>query len=273
VHPTASVVEVALRNPSADAVAVPPPTDGALAGLHAAAVARAQRHHRRDVDYPVEHLPAAVFYALPGPFWCDTCQATVSGVERTEHDVGTLHLFHRSSALGPPAMRKVQLPDRNVGFAMLAKMGFDETDGGLGASRQGRLEPIATALKMDRSGLGHAPLSSEVISPQSRALAALPRTVDSSGRLIKRVTHFPSHAAHEEALTVADGGSGSTAPVAASAAKRTQDALGRGAGGGVKRKARPNRRGLEERLEARRCAAIRRELSGSAPEGFEEYFT
>ena len=42
----------------------------------------------------------------------------------------------------PPPRSKLTLGVDNPGFRMLTRMGWDESEGGLGRSRQGRLEPV-----------------------------------------------------------------------------------------------------------------------------------
>jgi hypothetical protein len=208
----------------------------------------------------------------------------------------------------------VQLPPQNKGFLLLAKLGFDELDGGLGAQRQGRREPVATSLKLDRRGLGRAPPppppGAGAADAAARSFASCAASSASSSSRAptskpapRRVTHFPAHQPHQEA----EGG--------VSRAKAAQDALGShkrrggsesgrgssgsgglgvgngsrssrgggngsgggangGGGGGGKRRrgGASERRTLEERLATKREGALRRELSGSVPEGFDEYF-
>ena len=88
-----------------------------------------------------------------GGFWCEVCGVTVETQGRGEHEVSILHLFNAKKDK-PPLMRRVQLSEQNVGFRMLAAMGFDELQGGLGEQRQGRLDPVPTSLKIDTRGLG-----------------------------------------------------------------------------------------------------------------------
>ena len=169
--------------------------------------------------------------------------------------------------------------------------------GGLGVERQGRLEPVATSLKLDRRGLGHggvprppsgtpgekewAPGVKEW-APGERAES--PDGAGSGGEREpsagfwgyggdfrgggggpRRVTHFASHRPAEEA----EGG--------VSTAKQAQDSLGKGGakgarGGGGGRKRNRNRRSLDERLEKKRVDAIRSEVYSNVPEGYEGYF-
>ena len=253
-------------------------------------------------------------------YWCAACQCHVTNTPpaRAAHDASTAHLL-KAFELAPQDLsleRHVQLPNHNRGFKLLAKLGFDERDGGLGAQRQGRREPIPTSLKLDRRGLGRAPRPQpqpdHVAQPLAGVNAVLnpsPSSQSSSSSTSssvvlekpapRRVTHFPSHQPHQEY----DGG--------VSTAKEAQDSLSdrrrgnragdsrrrdgneganRGEGGGgsfsfssddigsgrvhgkKRRRGGLSRQTLDERLAKKREGALRRELSGSVPEGYEEYF-
>jgi hypothetical protein len=49
---------------------------------------------------------------------------------------------------------KLSLNSSNKGFQMLEKMGWKESEGGLGKQRQGRMIPLQPSLKLDQKGLG-----------------------------------------------------------------------------------------------------------------------
>lgn len=86
-------------------------------------------------------------------YFCDVCQRDIPEAQAT-HERSVVHIFNRGLR---PATRRVVIPDTNVGAKLLAKMGWQD-DGerpGLGAKgREGRLMPVATALKRDTAGLG-----------------------------------------------------------------------------------------------------------------------
>jgi len=252
------------------------------------------RRRRADRDAVLDLLPAAQFYALE-TFHCALCGAWVRECAggRREHEAGTVHLLNRSlkGADPPLVMRRVQLSERNKGFQLLARLGFDELGGGLGLKRQGRLDPVATALKVDRAGLGHAaaladpsPFAADRRTdqgPAGKAWAA--KEAQEEQRPTKRVTHFPSHIETERAPSKNSDGEGSESDCEEGAAsgrlgkaKAAQDALGgRPAGKGVfrgQRRGRKNRRSIEERLEKKREAGLKRELYGGVPEGYEKFF-
>ena len=64
----------------------------------------------------------------------------------------------------------------NKGFAMLRKMGFDPTKGGLGKSGEGRTEPVPVEIKVDRGGLGREAALKEI---SRRKLAILAKKISS----------------------------------------------------------------------------------------------
>lgn len=52
------------------------------------------------------------------------------------------------------ALSSLAIQPSNKGFQLLTKMGWNESDGGLGRNRQGSLVPVKTMLKQDKKGLG-----------------------------------------------------------------------------------------------------------------------
>ena len=321
-----------------------------LATRHAAALSEICRLRRVDCEWPVEYLPAACFTTEESDatseeedgeanifsssssrssaatrsgsssrrsHWCAACQCHVANnsAARAAHDASTAHLLKAFEQVPQDSrlQRRVQLPDHNRGFQLLAKLGFNELEGGLGAQRQGRREPIATSLKLDRRGLGRAPQpqpefltqpltavnasTNSSSSSQSSSSSSSSSFASSSVGLEKpaprRVTHFPSHQPHKEY----DGGI-STAKVAQdslsgrhrrghhsggnqSEGSEGQDRGEDGGSGSVgtgkphgkkRRRGGLSRQTLDERLAKKLEGVLRRELSGSVPEGFEEYF-
>jgi hypothetical protein len=176
-------------------------------------------------------------------------------------------------------------------------MGFDELDGGLGPHRLGDIEPIKTMLKHDRGGLGFSSSSTSSSNNQTgsednfrnevggeplKKLGLGIKVVHSKAdddddddddehrpsSSIRRVTHFPSHSAHEEA----EGG--------ISRAKQMQDELDfkrrknfpPKALSLQQKKERRNRKTLDERLLEKKEKQMRRELCSSFPDGYDDYF-
>ena len=101
--------------------------------------------------------PPAPAPAMVGPArtaTCAVCGATYDPLSRESHEASIGHTL----ALGFEARgRRVLISDGNLGARLLAKAGWED-DGvrpGLGApGREGRIQPIATALKRDTAGLG-----------------------------------------------------------------------------------------------------------------------
>ena len=171
------------------------------------------------------------------------------------------------------------------------KMGWDEEQGGLGARRQGRLEPVPTTLKVDRGGLGRKPpkqrrpAAATAASASAAAAAAALRpppqgwrgqTAARTAALLRnsvgggdgraRVTHFHSH--HEAE------GDGATDGL--SRAKRAQStknaALPQATSAALKRQRKQaNRRAREAR--GRKEKEIRLDLRTDLPEGYESLYS
>ncbi|GMF17971.1 unnamed protein product [Phytophthora lilii] len=147
--------------------------------------------------------------------------------------------MHLTWPLLLPLPLLVWLPETNRGYQMLKSMGWQE-NGGLGPTGDGKVTPIATTFKTDRSGVG----------VQSTAKQA-------------RVTHFPAHD-EQQARMAADG---------RSEAQRMQDRLAR------KRKQAEQyplglskaQRKLQKQREQRRGRAIGHELYSEGLEGYEEF--
>ena len=51
-------------------------------------------------------------------------------------------------------LSKISIDKTNKGFRMLTRMGWKESEGGLGRSRQGTLSPVKTRFKKDTRGIG-----------------------------------------------------------------------------------------------------------------------
>ncbi|DBA04362.1 TPA: hypothetical protein N0F65_002124 [Lagenidium giganteum] len=121
-------------------------------------------------------------------YFCAACNAYMDEAKVRDHDVSTAHMLATTKA---PTLRKVWLPETNRGYQLMMNMGWSE-GAGLGPHSSGRVEPVQTVFKTDRTGIGmerHKP----------------------------RVTHFPAHDA-EQARTAADH---------KSTAERVQESLAR----------------------------------------------
>lgn len=62
--------------------------------------------------------------------------------------------FYQSALSNPAHLSKLSLDKSNRGFQLLTKMGWRESEGGLGRTRQGTLMPVKTCLKQDKKGIG-----------------------------------------------------------------------------------------------------------------------
>ena len=108
---------------------------------------------------------------------CAACGATYDPLAREAHEASIAHQL----AVGPRTRgRRVMLPEANPGAKILERMGWSD-DGerpGLGANgREGRIQPLAVALKRDTSGLGSRAYENRVshFSANDAAAVAPPR--------------------------------------------------------------------------------------------------
>ncbi|KAG5179325.1 hypothetical protein JKP88DRAFT_155387, partial [Tribonema minus] len=89
-------------------------------------------------------------------FMCLVCESTITATTSREHESSTMHIFHQKLQSGTSTAPKanLHLTETNAGYRILSKLGWTQ-DTGLGPShKQGRLEPIKTVFKQDRTGLG-----------------------------------------------------------------------------------------------------------------------
>ena len=104
--------------------------------------------------------------------FCMLCDVIVSPAEAFDaHCTSLSHQFRRANSGKKDS--QLGLDPSNRGYRLLERLGWSEAEGcGLGVRRQGRVAPIPTQLRDNRTGLGHE---------RKRA----------------RVTHFPRHNEHE----------------------------------------------------------------------------
>lgn len=67
---------------------------------------------------------------------------------------GQFNQFYDQSLNSSESTSQLKLDSANRGFTLLSKLGWKESEGGLGRRRQGSLEPVKTVLKDDKKGLG-----------------------------------------------------------------------------------------------------------------------
>ena len=108
---------------------------------------------------------------------CAACGATYDPLAREAHEASIAHQL----AVGPRTRgRRVMLPEANPGAKILERMGWAD-DGerpGIGApGKEGRIQPLAVALKRDTSGLGSRAYENRVshFSANDAAAVAPPR--------------------------------------------------------------------------------------------------
>ena len=136
--------------------------------------------YRAEVRRPKPPSAAAPSVAVVGPArmaTCAACGATYDPLAREAHEASIAHQL----AVGPRTRgRRVMLPEANPGAKILERMGWSD-DGerpGLGAEgREGRIQPLAVALKRDTSGLGSRAYENRVshFSANDAAAVAPPR--------------------------------------------------------------------------------------------------
>lgn len=140
----------------------------ALAGFVRASRSRPKKASGADVAaaYRAEvrrPKPAAPIVEGPARMaTCAACGATYDPLAREAHEASISHQL----AVGPRTRgRRVMLPETNPGARLLERMGWAD-DGerpGIGApGREGRIQPLAIALKRDTSGLGSRAYESRV---------------------------------------------------------------------------------------------------------------
>lgn len=204
------------------------------------------------------------------------------------HETSVLHVFN---AKKKPGLKRVMLPDSNRGMQILRGMGWDEeAGGGLGVMEQGHVQPVKSALKLDRTGLGARQYKVStcvcvcmlcVCVGVSVCAAVDAHCVTCSvGGLMcvlclriaqERVTHFPGHDM-EQARRDPKGMSAAQRAIAEVEKRRQEERRGprvTHAGVAFETKRERRRREGEERKARER---IRRQLHMDIPEEYEKYF-
>ena len=134
--------------------------------------------YRAAVRRPKVNAPAPSVAVGPARMaTCAACGATYDPLAREAHEASIAHQL----AVGPRTRgRRVMLPEGNPGAKILERMGWSD-DGerpGIGApGREGRIQPLAVALKRDTSGLGSRAYENRVshFSANDAAAVAPPR--------------------------------------------------------------------------------------------------
>lgn len=86
-------------------------------------------------------------------FFCDTCKQSFSETSKRRHLTSTLHQFNVKDPPNCNKLQKFNIPQRNKGLQLMVKQGWDK-ESGLGPSQSGRLYPVKTVIRKQRTGLG-----------------------------------------------------------------------------------------------------------------------
>ncbi|XP_073812244.1 G patch domain and ankyrin repeat-containing protein 1 homolog [Musca autumnalis] len=86
------------------------------------------------------------------PFYCEICKRTFTETTKRNHETSTIHQFN-VQAPSSNKLQKFNIPPRNKGLQLMVKQGWDK-ESGLGPSQSGRLYPVKTVIRKQRTGLG-----------------------------------------------------------------------------------------------------------------------
>lgn len=86
------------------------------------------------------------------PFFCELCQQTFKETTKHEHQTSTVHQFHTTSKIHSKLTR-FNISSKNRGLQLMVKQGWDE-ESGLGPTKTGRLYPVKTVIRKQRTGIG-----------------------------------------------------------------------------------------------------------------------
>lgn len=85
-------------------------------------------------------------------FDCSVCQRSFSDTSKKQHEASTVHLFNEKNKF--QFSRRYHIPDSNVGFKMMIAQGWDRESGLGPKNREGKIYPVKTTLRKNRTGLG-----------------------------------------------------------------------------------------------------------------------
>ncbi|XP_062130342.1 G patch domain and ankyrin repeat-containing protein 1 homolog [Drosophila sulfurigaster albostrigata] len=91
--------------------------------------------------------------AMTTPFYCDLCQRDYKESSWRTHQTSTIHRFNSKSQVAANKLQKFNIPGKNRGLQLMVKQGWDR-EHGLGPTQSGRLYPVKTVLRKQRTGLG-----------------------------------------------------------------------------------------------------------------------
>ncbi|KAH8370231.1 hypothetical protein KR093_002716 [Drosophila rubida] len=90
--------------------------------------------------------------AMTTPFFCELCQRDYKESTWRAHQTSTVHRFN-SKSLAANKLQKFNISAKNRGLQLMVKQGWDR-EHGLGPTQSGRLYPVKTVLRKQRTGLG-----------------------------------------------------------------------------------------------------------------------
>ncbi|XP_037714851.1 G patch domain and ankyrin repeat-containing protein 1 homolog [Drosophila subpulchrella] len=89
---------------------------------------------------------------INSPFYCEICKRDYKETPWPDHQTSTVHQFNLK-ALPAHKLHKFNISAKNRGLQLMVKQGWDQ-EHGLGPSKSGRLYPVKTVLRKQRTGLG-----------------------------------------------------------------------------------------------------------------------
>ncbi|XP_037823775.1 G patch domain and ankyrin repeat-containing protein 1 homolog [Lucilia sericata] len=108
------------------------------------------------------------------PFFCEICKQNFKETSQVKHQTSTIHQFNMKSNLPLNKLQKFNIPARNKGLQLMVKQGWDK-ESGLGPSQAGRLYPVKTVIRKQRTGLGIEQESARVTHFEAYDLKAVQR--------------------------------------------------------------------------------------------------
>lgn len=107
-------------------------------------------------------------------FYCQICQRNFTETSQRQHQTSTVHQFNLKSSLPANKLQKFNIPPRNRGLQLMVKQGWNK-ESGLGPSQTGRLYPVKTVIRKQRTGLGIEQQSARVTHFEAFDLKAVQR--------------------------------------------------------------------------------------------------
>lgn len=87
------------------------------------------------------------------PFYCEVCKRDFKDSNYSRHLTSTVHQFNERNTNAVNKLNKFNIPPKNRGLQLMVKQGWDK-ESGLGPTSSGRLYPVKTVIRKQRTGLG-----------------------------------------------------------------------------------------------------------------------